>query len=477
MNITEPLRRQAEATPDAVAMIRPDHTPLTYRALDRMVDRCAHRALSQGIGPGQTIGLAIGGPDESLAIIMALALARIGAASADLLVPAERLSTILVQRGAPSPAVAAPILVYGPDWTDGAGREAGLAIPLHAGGATPFRIVSTSGTSGVPRFGIMTHAMIAARVSANSFPRTGQNSRPVTICAIGGVPGLRGALTTLRAGGMVVCTQPRGVADAILRYKVTLLLLSPFVLQQVLAALPDGIGQLPSLEAVVTLGSALPIPLAARAARMLCRNVLTHYGSTEGGAVAVGPFGPTSGRLIPEVDVQAVDESHQPLPPGQEGLLRVRTPGMLDGYLDNPQATAAAFRDGWFYPGDIGLVTEDRVLIVRGRANEVINTGGAKIHPRAVENVLLAFPGAIEAAAFGVPDGDGLIQIWAAVVGEAPLDIRSYMLFCRERLGASAPGHMVQVEALPRNPNGKVMIEALINFALRRTRPPAPAAG
>jgi acyl-CoA synthetase (AMP-forming)/AMP-acid ligase II len=157
------------------------------------------------------------------------------------------------------------------------------------------------------------------------------------------------------------------------------------------------------------------------------------------------------------------------MPRGQEGILRIRTPGMIHGYLDNPGQTRASFHDGWFYPGDIGTVTEDGILVLKGRTSQVINTGLVKVSPHWIDDVLHDFPGVVEAASFGVPDTDGVPVIWAAIVAETPIDIASLQRFCHGRLGPLAsPRSVIQLSELPFNASGKVAIGDLVALASRQ---------
>ena len=86
-----------------------------------------------------------------------------------------------------------------------------------------------------------------------------------------------------------------------------------------------------------------------------------------------------AGRPLPGVELEVVDAEDRPQPPGCGGAIRLRAPGMAEGYLDNPQQTAQRFRDGWFYPGDIARWEPDGVLRLLGRADDVVNLGGFKL--------------------------------------------------------------------------------------------------
>ena len=145
---------------------------------------------------------------------------------------------------------------------------------------------------------------------------------------------------------------------------------------------------------------------------------------------------------------------------------------MVTAYFDDPAATEASFRDGWFYTGDRGAVTTDRVLRVNGRVGSFINSGGVKVDPRVIEDVLLSLEGVTEAAAFGAPDRDGLPQIWAAIVADRTIPRPELDQLCAAQLGARAPKFVVQLQELPRNENGKVLLAPLQDFAARHGQQP-----
>ena len=113
-------------------------------------------------------------------------------------------------------------------------------------------------------------------------------------------------------------------------------------------------------------------------------------------------------QLVPgQYQAEAVDEAGVPLAPGASGLLRFRRPGMANEYYRNPQATALAYRDGWFYPGDTGRIDADGVMYIEGRADERLNLDGRKVEPEPIEAVLQSHPAVAEAAVFTASPGGG----------------------------------------------------------------------
>ena len=218
---------------------------------------------------------------------------------------------------------------------------------------------------------------------------------------------------------------------------------------------------LQSLKSVVTGGSSISSRLIAQAQRFVCNNLLVHYASTQAGFVAIAPATALEGRpgavgfIAPDIEVECVGDDGARLAPGEEGELRIRTRNTDERGRLAPQAEAAGFRDGWFYPGDIGRIDPDGMLVIAGRKSERINIGGVKIAPDLVDEVLLAQAGVRDAAAFGVRNALGDDELWAAVTSDAEIDPPALIAACRRALGPASPSVVLRAQAIPRNAAGK----------------------
>jgi acyl-CoA synthetase (AMP-forming)/AMP-acid ligase II len=187
------------------------------------------------------------------------------------------------------------------------------------------------------------------------------------------------------------------------------------------------------------------------------------YGMTEAAhQMASNPLPPRERRpgtvgLGTGTEVVALDDDWRPVRAGEEGEVAVRGPSVVSEYLDNPSATAAAFRDGWFRTGDVGKLSDDGYLSLVGRLKELINRAGEKISPYEVEDVLLTHPAVAEAAAYPVPDETYGEQVGVVIVlrGEAtPRELTSY---CAERLAAfKRPVKVTILPEIPKGPTGKI---------------------
>jgi acyl-CoA synthetase (AMP-forming)/AMP-acid ligase II len=218
-----------------------------------------------------------------------------------------------------------------------------------------------------------------------------------------------------------------------------------------------------NFESIISSGGLLPKSLSERVLATMCQRLFSSYGATETGTIAFAPAQMIAdvpgavGFVTPGAEVEIVDGSDNPLGAGKEGIVRTRTAQMVDGYVGNPEATARAFRNGWFYPGDIGSLTEDGLLIIHGREASVLNIGGDKVRPELVEDALTAFAGVDQAAAFTRKNDMDVPELWAALVCRPDLDIGALQGHCERRLGQGfVPRGFIRIEQLPLNAAGKV---------------------
>jgi long-chain acyl-CoA synthetase len=164
------------------------------------------------------------------------------------------------------------------------------------------------------------------------------------------------------------------------------------------------------------------------------------------------------------VQVRVADEHGRSLPPGAIGEVLVRGDSVMAGYWRNPEATAAALRDGWLWTGDVGSLDADGFLTLKDRSKDLLISGGSNIYPREVEEVLLTAPGVAEVAVVGAPDPEWGEIVVAFVVPQPGVTLAEAALdgHCLERIARfKRPKRYVFVESLPKNNYGKVLKTAL----------------
>lgn len=178
------------------------------------------------------------------------------------------------------------------------------------------------------------------------------------------------------------------------------------------------------------------------------------------------PVDPDSGALsvgipVPGARIRIVDPSTgAPLPPGEVGEIVVAGPMVIPGYWGLPRETAHSIRDGWLHTGDVGKVTADGWLFMIDRIKDLINTGGYKVVPRDVEDVLYAHPDVREASVVGVPDAyrGEAVRAYVSLMPGSTVTPDALRAFCRERMAAyRCPRSVVVLDELPKNANGKLL--------------------
>lgn len=316
-------------------------------------------------------------------------------------------------------------------------------------------VVPTSGSTGEPKGVLLSAAALRASGAASQArlggPATWLSALPPTH-----VGGLQVLVRSLLAGTTPVALPPgpftaeafsAGTRALPAGRRCTSLV--PTQLLRLLDGPPAGpLDALRSYDAVLLGGAAAPAVLLGRA-RAAGVRVVTTYGMSEtsGGCVY-------DGVPLDSVDV-AVD-----------GRIRLRGPVLAGGYRLRPELTAVAFEGGWFTTGDVGELAPDGRLVVHGRADDVVVTGGEKVAPAAVEAALAGHPAVVEVAVVGVPDAEWGQRVVAVVVLRAPLTLAQAREHVAARLSrAGAPRALREVDALPLLPSGKVDRAALRSSA------------
>jgi long-chain acyl-CoA synthetase len=233
--------------------------------------------------------------------------------------------------------------------------------------------------------------------------------------------------------------------------------------------------RLPRLRILRCSSAALPLATLEKVRRSISPNLHVLYGASEAGPIAAATPDilrdhPTSvGRPLGGVDLQIVDERDCVVPAGTLGYVRVRGAGILNSYLHaDPREQSRVFRNGWCYPGDVGIRDETGLLFLKGRGDEVMNFDGIMVGPAEIEAVVARYPGVIDAAAFAVPSDEHQDVPAVAFVASRRLTVDDLARFCGERLGIRTPRVFLQVDEIPRNPMGKTVRRQLTGIALAR---------
>lgn len=475
MNIADALDIHARARRDHPALIE-GGSAIDYATLADRVRRTAAAILARDFAPNAPIGLCLA--DRTAHVVALMALARAGRLILPMDVrwtPAERQrvvdhfrpATIFVEAGEPL-CEGVSAVVWDDAWeAETAATDPGRVFPL--GPDLPLVLSLSSGTTGRPKGPVVTHGQFFRRFMTH-WINLGLNGRDRFVCAtplyFGG--GRTFTLSVLFAGGTVVLRPPpasaREVVDTVAETRATSLFLVPTQFRRLLDLSDEEVRPLRSLNLLLSSGAPLSIDERFAIRDRLCPNFHEYYASTEGGGVSLlGPddlerHGGSVGRPVFAVETEVVDAQDVPLPPGETGWLRYRGPGVATGYHNDPEASTEAFRDGWFYPGDLAEIGRAGFVTLKGRGKDMILRGGVNIYPADIEATLTGHPAVAEAAVVAWPSSEMGEEIAAFVRLRRDVDPAELLAFCRDRLARYKwPKAVFPVDDLPRNSAGKVL--------------------
>ena len=347
-------------------------------------------------------------------------------------------------------------------------------VPLDP--STPAAIIYTSGTTGTAKGAVITHGALAAnaRNLVDAWRITAAD-RFLLGLPLFHVHGLGNGVHSWLLSGcrtrLLERFDHRSAAATFLDFKPTLFFGVPTMYVRMLE-----IDETPARE----IGGALRLcvsgsaPLAAQILEefdaRFGQRILERYGMTETLMTLGNPYdgerrAGTVGTPFPGVTARIATETDDDAPNGVAGELLVKSPTLFAGYWNRPEATTAAFRDGWFATGDIAERSGDGYYTLCGRKSDLIISGGFNIYPREIEEVLADHPAIAEVAVAGMADRlKGEVPVAFVVTNaEPPIDAAGLVDYCAARLASfKVPRDVRFLEALPRNAMGKVEKKRLV---------------
>lgn len=435
----------------------------TYAEFDADIDRYATGLRGLGVSPLSGIASVVTASTYRR-MVMLVALARLGVATtasgdtrADL--------RITDRAGGDEPGT----LRLGSDWLQAV--EASTPTPVASAPREPddiARVTLTSGSTRVPHRVPMTWRRIeTGSLNALTAYAGGKLGVYVLRTSIESSLGFNMAALAWSTGAAVACDYASAdIPHLMERHPEGMIGLNPLMLRELIRRLPAGFELKPGWRILVT-GGVLPPAYARDARQKITPDIHVIYGSTEAGRATVGPardietYPGAVGYAVPGATVEVVASDGSPTPDGEVGEIRIHGERNAGRYLDDPEASARIFRDGWFYPGDLGRKLPSGLFIIEGRLDERLNIAGFKLMPAVLENALLEHPQVHEAAAFAVPGPDGLDQCWVAVVVEGQVSRESLMDRIRQAKLPKVPVRFAWAEEIPRTEAGKVDRKAL----------------
>jgi cyclohexanecarboxylate-CoA ligase len=501
-NLWEILERRAAATPDALAAVDEDGRTLTWAEAKAGAERAAAGLARMGIGAGDVVSWQL--PTWLESKLLVLALARLGAIQNPMLPIYREREVGFVTRQAGSKLLVVPSTWSGFDFE---AMARGIAEDLGASGHSMQVLVAdkalpqgdpatlppppdpaeepvrwyfyTSGTTADPKGAQHTDRTILAGAVGMS-ERLGCREDDVNAVVfpfthIGGIGWLLSALVYGFPTVYIERFDPARTIALIQEHGVTMAGAgTPFHMAYLAAqrALPEGEDLFPSVRVYPGGGAAKPPQLfydvKAEMSGGRSAGIVSGWGLTEAPILAMGSIedtdeqlAHTEGRASGGAQLRVVTLEGKEAGIGEEGELRAKAPQLMKGYLDASLDADAFDEDGWFRTGDLGRIDADGMVTITGRVKDVIIRNMENVSAKEVEDILFTHPDIADVAVIGVPDPKTGERVCAVVVAKEGSEVtfESMVAHCKEQglMTQKLPERLELVDALPRNPTGKVL--------------------
>lgn len=332
---------------------------------------------------------------------------------------------------------------------------------------SPWQIVISSGTTGKAKLFEVSHKLEFERIkiSLDSIKINESDNISSLIELSFNSTKIR-FLAGLYSGASYVLLDKKieNLVNFYLKYKVTILYTTVFHVENILKEISDNSKNIFYFLRVLSIGASnISDNLRERLKLKLTPNLYIAYGTNDIGGITCTSINQNTsqsvGCVIKGIKIEIVDENDKEKPIGEIGHIRVTSPGMINGYLNDEEATKKAFRNGWFYPGDLGKFTQDGELIYCGRSDHMMIMNGINIYPAQIENIITSHEAIEDAASMPIKHPIHQDIPICAVVLKKDIQIskKELMNYCIERLGFSSPREIVFLDVIPRNEQGKII--------------------
>jgi acyl-CoA synthetase (AMP-forming)/AMP-acid ligase II len=496
----ELIEKRAEVTPDARMVVDERGESLTFGGFREQAERAAAGLLAMGVHEGTVVSWQLPSWNES--IVLVAALSRLGAVQNPILPIYREREVGFIVRQARSKLLFVPSEFRGFDFAEMArtiadgvdglsvkvsdralpdGSPLALEPPPTASAEPPVRwLFYTSGTTADPKGAQHTDATIAAAARGMAerlgLTENDRHSLVFPFTHIGGIIWLFSGLMSGCTNILDEAFNPETTIPLLQREGVTLAGSGTFFHLAYLKAQRENASQplFPNVRAYPGGGAPKPPQLHYDLKKELGgAGIVSGYGLTESPILTMARFDDsdealanTEGSAMPGVELRAVTLEGKVAGIGEEGEIRAKAPQMMKGYLDSSLDADAFDDEGWFRTGDLGRIDAEGNVTITGRLKDIIIRKGENISAKEVEDLLFTHPKVADAAVIGVPDpssGERAAAVVALKDAGDPLGFDEMGAFLKEKgLRAQAiPEQLEIVDALPRNPSGKVLKQDL----------------
>jgi len=484
-NISDLLSIQAKVQPEAIAIFRSEGA-VSFAQLESLTWKMSSFLVARGIDKGSVICVAI--EDEITLLLSLLALTRIGATYISLPkhLPDSQQHNLLssidicvtdnaVKDGYNFSRIVVDLSLltnYNPtiDFTIRDNQP-----------AAPCCIAYGSGSTGKPKQIPFSHRAFYEdlKLTMESF-QVRPGDRLASLSGLGFLSPQTLYLFTLLSGASVVLF-PRAntnIFDIVQKWNITILNASVPHMESLMQNMADTeLGGLNQLK-VLSIGySTVTDTLRERIVNTVCKNLYIRYGTNECGAVSVtapSQACSTAGSVgfpLTGVRIEIVDKNHKEVAANQIGIIRIKSPATIEGYLLDSEANRRAFYDGWFYPGDLGRFADDGQLIHCGRADDMMIFDGINIYPIEIEQVIFMHLAVADVVVFSISHQkyQDVPVCAVSLRGSSAVSEKELSDFSRQKLGHKSPVRFFILDKIPRTDQGKLIptqLRIIINSRL-----------
>ena len=480
LNVCDGIFHNARRRPLHPAIVERGRT-ITYADLAALVAKTSGHLETIGVRPGDIVGVALG--DDADHIVALLAVAWLGAVilPMDVRWTADEKRRIAVHFGARLVLVpdggerisTIETVICDETWRRGVSAHDGMGAFVRRR-EQPLLLSLSSGTTGMPKGPLVTHGHTLHRLFIYTISLTFNEAdrfMAATPLYFGGARYM--TMAYLFMGATVVLYpapyQAEELAGAVNEKLITSLFLVPTLLRRLLEMPKSSLPLFAGVRLLLSSGSSLYPQERRTIMRELCPHFFNFYSSSEGGGISLlRPEHPDSvslsvGKVVFGAEVEIIDDQHRPVVAGTVGAIRYRGGSVAESYYRNLEESATAFRDGWYYPGDLGRFDTDGFLYLTGRSKDMIIRGGVNIYPAEIEQTLATHPAVAEAAVVAWPSQERGEEIAAFVVCRTLVTEQDLLAHCRGSLAPyKIPRGIFILDQLPKSGLGKVLKPALV---------------
>ncbi len=481
-NIADILTRQAQLEPDKIA-INYIKDSFSYQELEELVWKCSTYLSRKGLKKDNIVIFMI--EDEFLMLLSLLATARLGATSISL---TKDISAQFIQDMIKNVNISLVI-------TDMINTEFSIIQHIYLdkklfkeikidktiyikNPKVPWRIVIGSGSTGKKKLIPIYHKKFLIRLDLLKDWDANKDDCVASLVSMAYSSTQTLFLDVIYLGATyVLINKNESIFELIKKKKITILSLSVLHVEKILNILNRNSYQVfGNLKMMRVVSSKVSMKLRNQICSRLTKNLYILYGANEihiiSNTNSNNAFSEldTVGKPIKGINIEIVDKDGDQKSINEVGLIRVKSPAMIDGYLNDKEATQKAFKDGWFYPGDIGKFTEDGQLIHLGRSDDMMIMNGMNIYPSHIENVMLEHDDIKEAIAIAYkhPIHQDVPICMVILKKNSKANEEELLRYAKNHLHSFSPQRIIIAETIPRNSQGKVIKAEILKVIDKR---------